>query len=228
MPASEQLLDELAGAVLDGAAVDWAAAESSAGAAARPLVRHLRLVASIASVHRDVLPTRHSPRRSACMQAAADPDRWGHLRLARARRAWRFRRSVPRLGHAARPRSRAEAPARRAVRSDPQRRQRSFRKAGCSPRSGIRTSSPSTAPSRSAIRSACGWSSSAATRSSSCSSRARSFARPSHRDRPGAVPRRLGRARGRPAASRHQGAERDPRRGRPRRADGLRHRQGAR
>ena len=56
MPASEQLLDNLAGAVLDEAAVDWALAESSAGAAAQPLVRDLQLIASIASLFRDVTP----------------------------------------------------------------------------------------------------------------------------------------------------------------------------
>jgi hypothetical protein len=36
VPASEQLLDDLAGAVLDGTAVDWEQAESSADADAPP------------------------------------------------------------------------------------------------------------------------------------------------------------------------------------------------
>jgi serine/threonine-protein kinase len=81
MPAGEQLLDDLAGAVLDGAAVDWAAAESSAGAAAQPLVRHLRLVASVARLHRDVLPTETASAPPPAQPDKAIPDRWGHLLL---------------------------------------------------------------------------------------------------------------------------------------------------
>ncbi len=67
MLPSEQLLDDLADAVLDGGDVDWAAAESSADADIRPLVRHMRLVASVAEVHRQPLP--------------GDGETWGHLRL---------------------------------------------------------------------------------------------------------------------------------------------------
>ncbi len=67
MLPSEQLLDNLAGTVLDGGDVDWAAAESSADADIRPLVRHMRLVASVAEVHRQPLP--------------GDGETWGHLRL---------------------------------------------------------------------------------------------------------------------------------------------------
>ena len=67
MLPSEQLLDDLAGTVLDGGDVDWAAAESSADADIRPLLRHMRLVASVAEVHRQPLP--------------GDGETWGHLRL---------------------------------------------------------------------------------------------------------------------------------------------------
>ena len=67
MLPSEQLLDDLAGAVLDGGDVDWAAAESSADADIRPLVRDMRLVASVAEVHRQPLP--------------GNGETWGHLRL---------------------------------------------------------------------------------------------------------------------------------------------------
>jgi len=67
MLPSEQLLDDLAGTVLDGGDVDWAAAESSADADIRPLLRDLRLVASVAEVHRHALP--------------GDGETWGHLRL---------------------------------------------------------------------------------------------------------------------------------------------------
>ena len=67
MLPSEQLLDDLAGTVLDGGDVDWAAASSSADAEIRPLLQHLRLVASVAEVHRRALP--------------GEGETWGHLRL---------------------------------------------------------------------------------------------------------------------------------------------------
>jgi serine/threonine protein kinase/tetratricopeptide (TPR) repeat protein len=65
MPDRDQLLDQLAGAVLDGTDVDWKALESSAGSDAVPLLRRLQLVASVAKVHRDALPA----------------ETWGPLRL---------------------------------------------------------------------------------------------------------------------------------------------------
>src|SRR5215510_12243908 len=82
MPTSEQLLDDIAGAVLDGAAVDWAAAESSADAAARRIVGHLRLVSSVAEWHRNLLPAETVTSAPAPHEkTATPPDRWGHLRL---------------------------------------------------------------------------------------------------------------------------------------------------
>jgi TolB-like protein/Tfp pilus assembly protein PilF/tRNA A-37 threonylcarbamoyl transferase component Bud32 len=81
MPASEQLLDNLAGAVLDEAAVDWALAESSAGAAAQPLVRDLQLIASIASLFRDVTPSEPAGTSPATGQESADLGCWGNFRL---------------------------------------------------------------------------------------------------------------------------------------------------
>jgi serine/threonine-protein kinase len=68
MPGTEEVLEDLEDAVLNGALIDWAAAESSAGAAVQPFVRELRLVASVAQVYRDVMPV-------------ATPAQWGHLRL---------------------------------------------------------------------------------------------------------------------------------------------------
>jgi len=47
------LIEELAASVVDGTAVDWAAAESTADPALRRLVRHLQDVESLASLHRD-------------------------------------------------------------------------------------------------------------------------------------------------------------------------------
>ena len=67
MHPSEHLLDDLAGTVLDGGDVDWNTAESSADADIRPLLRHLRLVASVAEVHRQGLP--------------GESETWGPLRL---------------------------------------------------------------------------------------------------------------------------------------------------
>jgi TolB-like protein/predicted Ser/Thr protein kinase len=63
----DQLLDRLAGAVLDSEDVDWADAESTADDTARPFVRHLRLVASVGQLHRRLQPS--------------EPATWGHLRL---------------------------------------------------------------------------------------------------------------------------------------------------
>jgi len=58
----EQLLSELADAIIDGKTVDWAATESSAGDD-RELVAHLRIVAELARVHTLV------------------GEQWGHLRI---------------------------------------------------------------------------------------------------------------------------------------------------
>lgn len=77
--ADDKALESLADAVLDGDAIDWAAAESAAGAS-RPLVRGLQVVASVARLHRDVLPE----------TVTGNVDRWGHLRLLErvGRGAW--------------------------------------------------------------------------------------------------------------------------------------------
>ena len=64
MPLTDQQLIDLAGAVLDGEAIDWDAAESRADPADRALVRHLRLVSSVAASQQPPLP-----------------DQWGPLRL---------------------------------------------------------------------------------------------------------------------------------------------------
>ena len=77
MPPGEHFLDDIAEAVLDGEPIDWASAESSAQEAAKPFLRHLRVVASVADAQRSALPgvppapTLSSPA----------PGHWGHLRL---------------------------------------------------------------------------------------------------------------------------------------------------
>ncbi|HJR88527.1 MAG TPA: protein kinase, partial [Aeromicrobium sp.] len=73
---SERLVPDLAGAVLDGAPIDWASAESSADAVNRPVVAELRILAALADVHR---------RLQALAPAVSDGEdgsltHWGHLR----------------------------------------------------------------------------------------------------------------------------------------------------
>jgi serine/threonine-protein kinase len=68
MPDSEQLLHDLAGAVLDGTPVDWQAAAAAAGPSGEAFIRDLRMLASVADVHRDAEPDEIG-------------DKWGHLRL---------------------------------------------------------------------------------------------------------------------------------------------------
>lgn len=82
MHADDHLIGELAGAILDGAAVDWPAADLSASATERPLLEELRLLAAVADLHRQAPP---SP--SALAKEAGAPhddtglEFWGHLRL---------------------------------------------------------------------------------------------------------------------------------------------------
>src|SRR4029453_18267142 len=69
------------GAVLDGTPVDWTAAESAADAVARPLVRRLGLVASVARGCRDGLPAVRAVSATPLRESTATLDRWGHLRV---------------------------------------------------------------------------------------------------------------------------------------------------
>ncbi len=86
MPENEGLIDDLAGAILDGAPIDWASAASSAELADRPLLDELQLLAALATIHRQ--PTRCWPEVAERQRAAvAGNDRveileqWGHLRV---------------------------------------------------------------------------------------------------------------------------------------------------
>jgi serine/threonine-protein kinase len=78
---SEGLVPDLAGAVLDGTPIDWAAAESSADESNRPLLAELRVLAALADLHR------RPPLHAAPDAPAATDDRgevlqhWGHLRV---------------------------------------------------------------------------------------------------------------------------------------------------
>lgn len=79
MLANDQLIEDLAAAVLDGRPVDWHAAESNADHTARPMVQHLRLIAQVARVHHDLVPAADDARAAADDEAV--PRTWGHLQL---------------------------------------------------------------------------------------------------------------------------------------------------
>jgi TolB-like protein/Tfp pilus assembly protein PilF len=86
--ADDRALVDAAASVADGAPVDWVSAESRADADSRRLVRHLRLVESIASLHRSIPPIEAD---DSHIQSAAADDRsrapgpavgeWGRLSL---------------------------------------------------------------------------------------------------------------------------------------------------
>jgi eukaryotic-like serine/threonine-protein kinase len=85
VPRSEQVVDDLVDAILDGTPIDWAAAESSCEGAAPPLLRQLKVLAALAELHRgvplsiltlsQVAPSRVGP------EVREAPVLWGHLRL---------------------------------------------------------------------------------------------------------------------------------------------------
>ncbi len=78
---SERMLDDIAAAVLDGQAVDWIAAESRVASDAQPIVQHLRLVASIAELLRDVSSTDMRSGVPAPGPETTAPVSWSHLRI---------------------------------------------------------------------------------------------------------------------------------------------------
>lgn len=70
MPAPDAVLEEVAGAILDGTPVDWATVESSADLQDVELVEQLRLLASLRAVGR-----------TAVKSDDAAPEQWGHLQV---------------------------------------------------------------------------------------------------------------------------------------------------
>jgi serine/threonine-protein kinase len=81
MPAPPLQFEDLADAVLDGTPVDWAAAEAAAAAEARPLIRRLRLIASVAEVQRSEPLSETTAAAPAAPLAMELPGAWGHLRV---------------------------------------------------------------------------------------------------------------------------------------------------
>lgn len=85
MAPTEGLLINLAGAVLDGTPVDWAGARSVADERERPLVDQLRLLSTLADIHRQPAQGEDTESYPATCDSAdrrVDPlNSWGHLRV---------------------------------------------------------------------------------------------------------------------------------------------------
>ena len=84
MTQNDASLHELAGAIVAGAEVDWASAESSAAdESIRQVVRELKVIAGIAGVHRSELRSSEDPRTPSEKESLSDPQgkSWGPLRL---------------------------------------------------------------------------------------------------------------------------------------------------
>ena len=80
MTLSEGLVPDVAGAVLDGTPIDWAAAESSADEANRPLLAELRVLATLADLHRG-LPLAPAATVVGAKDCGEKVEHWGHLRV---------------------------------------------------------------------------------------------------------------------------------------------------
>ena len=88
MRADDRALVDAAAQVADGAPVNWADAEMHADAANRRLVRHLRLVESIASLHRSISPSEDDdyvvgskPASDQLLGRGAAGPHWGRLSI---------------------------------------------------------------------------------------------------------------------------------------------------
>jgi len=68
--AGEGLVTDVAGAILDGAPVDWLSAESTADEIERPLIQELKLLATLAKLHRQPSAPHAQPL-----------HQWGHLKV---------------------------------------------------------------------------------------------------------------------------------------------------
>jgi serine/threonine protein kinase len=81
--APDEAVAEIAGAILDGAVVDWPSAEAQAGAAERELLEQLRVVSALADLHRrfpDPSAASSAEPPAAGVDLAA-LDEWGPLRV---------------------------------------------------------------------------------------------------------------------------------------------------
>ena len=82
MDGPDHLLDEIAAAISDGDAIDWASAANRADAATRPFLTELRLLESVASHHREPPESADAaPFGGATPEDGEAGGTWGHLRL---------------------------------------------------------------------------------------------------------------------------------------------------
>lgn len=77
MPEDDRALTDVASAILDGTPIDWAAAEDSADDEDRPLLDELRLLSTVADLHRRLAV----PDDQQVAPVADDHQSWGRLRL---------------------------------------------------------------------------------------------------------------------------------------------------
>ncbi len=81
MPIIEGPLSDLAGAVLDRTPIDWDAAESIADDSCRPVVAQLKVLATLADVHRRLHLQDHFETAARAAEQDETLTRWGHLRI---------------------------------------------------------------------------------------------------------------------------------------------------
>jgi len=79
MPLSDARYTELAGAVLNGTPIDWVSVESSADVEDRALLDQLKVLATVADLHRRLMVP--SPTGQDDVSDAAPLERWAHLRV---------------------------------------------------------------------------------------------------------------------------------------------------
>ena len=170
MRADDRALVDLAASVADGSPSIGTRLKVVAPGRERRIVRHLRLVESIAALHRSIPPTEH--RYTTQTPADARRQAVGTPRPARGHRQGHVVRRSSRVGHRAPPQRRAEAAPERSrttstgerVMADANTRG-SWRRPGGSRACATSTSSRSTAPRNTTAASASGPSSCAASRS---------------------------------------------------------------
>jgi serine/threonine protein kinase len=82
MRAPDEIATDIAGAILDGTAVEWPAVEAQSGDAQRQLLEQLRVLAALADVYRRIpIPSASSSSRSTTVDDLVAVGRWGPLRV---------------------------------------------------------------------------------------------------------------------------------------------------